>query len=351
MKNKILVILTIFFSIFIGIESYAADTNLSCKEFQSQTIKVDNTKSITYKVKYVSVGDKNVSKDKLVEYGYGKDSGGVYLTANESSSIASKQAKLNKDGSGTLVVVAQAVNGHYPTGIDVKIEVNGKDITGGYQITTHCQGISQSGGSLTFQLILSTKGFSNEDEILFGIRSNTGLTAIGAAACTYDEVPLVGALAPDYCDYGSLPFATKINFKASQAAASAGNDSDKQANVMEENTTIDKTTTRKNKKEVEATEINDVVIKDSQKIACGKGKGSLRKFISKYWSYFLLGTPVLLIVMVSLDFAKALFSSDQDLLRKAVNDAVKRTLAAILLLVLPVIISTILGFFGIDLCI
>ena len=78
---------------------------------------------------------------------------------------------------------------------------------------------------------------------------------------------------------------------------------------------------------------------------------SLSDFIGKYWKYFIIATPILLMVMITMDFFKALFSSDQDLIKKASNNAIKRVIAAILLLFLPLIISTILGFFGLELCI
>lgn len=96
------------------------------------------------------------------------------------------------------------------------------------------------------------------------------------------------------------------------------------------------------------TNINGIGIGDSQKIKCDD---SLKSFISEIWKYFVIFGPILLIVMVSLDFFKALFSSDSDMLTKAGSNTVKRTISAIILLLLPLIIETILGFFGLELCI
>lgn len=96
------------------------------------------------------------------------------------------------------------------------------------------------------------------------------------------------------------------------------------------------------------TSVNKITIGDSQKITCDN---SLQSFISEIWKYFVIFGPILLIVMVSLDFFKALFSSDSDMLTKAGSNTVKRTISAIILLLLPLIIETILGFFGLELCI
>lgn len=98
------------------------------------------------------------------------------------------------------------------------------------------------------------------------------------------------------------------------------------------------------------TNINGIGIGDSQKITCDDDD-SLKSFIGETWKYFIIFGPILLIVMVSLDFFKALFSSDSDMLTKAGSNTVKRTISAIILLLLPLIIETILGFFGLELCI
>ena len=84
-----------------------------------------------------------------------------------------------------------------------------------------------------------------------------------------------------------------------------------------------------------------------QKIECGN---TLKEFINKIWKYFIIFGPILLIIMSTLDFFKALFSSEPDMLNKAASNTVKRTLATIILLMLPLLLSTILDFFGLQLC-
>lgn len=96
------------------------------------------------------------------------------------------------------------------------------------------------------------------------------------------------------------------------------------------------------------TSINGFGIGESQKIECDD---SLKSFIDDIWKYFTIFGPILLIIMVTLDFFKALFSSDSDMLIKAGSNSVKRTISALILILLPLILQTILGFFGLELCI
>lgn len=73
--------------------------------------------------------------------------------------------------------------------------------------------------------------------------------------------------------------------------------------------------------------------------------------IHDYWSYVMVIVPILLIIMMTLDFFKAIGSNDADVIKKAGTNSVKRTLAAVILLALPVLLSFIFGLFGLDLCV
>lgn len=73
--------------------------------------------------------------------------------------------------------------------------------------------------------------------------------------------------------------------------------------------------------------------------------------IHDYWSYVMVIVPILLIVMMVLDFFKAIGSNDADAIKKAGTNSVKRTLAAVILLALPVLLSFIFDLFGLPLCI
>lgn len=78
---------------------------------------------------------------------------------------------------------------------------------------------------------------------------------------------------------------------------------------------------------------------------------SVRSIVGDYWKYIMVIAPVLLIVMLSLDFFKAMGSNDADAIKKAGTNTIKRTIAAVILLALPALLSFIFGLFGLDLCI
>ena len=61
-------------------------------------------------------------------------------------------------------------------------------------------------------------------------------------------------------------------------------------------------------------------------------------------------TPILLIVMITLDFLKAMTSGDSDSIKKSSNDAFKRVIAAVVLIMLPWALSVIFGWFGLNIC-
>lgn len=72
--------------------------------------------------------------------------------------------------------------------------------------------------------------------------------------------------------------------------------------------------------------------------------------IHNYWGIVMIAIPGLLIMMVSIDFFRAIMSSDDDLIKKASTNAIKRTAAAVILFMLPFILDTLFNWFGIKLC-
>lgn len=77
---------------------------------------------------------------------------------------------------------------------------------------------------------------------------------------------------------------------------------------------------------------------------------SLKKFFDNLWKAVGIITPPLLILMCSIDFFKAITSADADKLKKASNNALKRTLAFVILMLLPFILTTVFGWIGLRLC-
>lgn len=76
----------------------------------------------------------------------------------------------------------------------------------------------------------------------------------------------------------------------------------------------------------------------------------ITNFIDKLWNMVLVAGPVLMLVMSTIEFVKALLASDADALSKAGSNTVKRAIAFVGLLLLKVILSTILNLFNIGIC-
>ena len=76
----------------------------------------------------------------------------------------------------------------------------------------------------------------------------------------------------------------------------------------------------------------------------------VHEIIYKYWQYIMIIVPVLLILMLTIDFFKAMISNDSEAIKKSVNNTVKRTISAVVLLALPVLLGFIFSLFGIEVC-
>ena len=96
---------------------------------------------------------------------------------------------------------------------------------------------------------------------------------------------------------------------------------------------------------------NKKLVNDSKKIQCDGGSGtSLKDLIDRYWKIIAIFSPVILLLFTSLDFMKAILASDADQLKKSSSNALKRTLAFVILIMLPWALSLVLGWFGLELC-
>lgn len=100
------------------------------------------------------------------------------------------------------------------------------------------------------------------------------------------------------------------------------------------------TTTTTNVTNVTTNRVEDITDCDS----------GVYNLLRKYWKIIMIFSPVILILMTTLDFFKAIVSSDSDKLKKASSDALKRTLAYVILVLLPFIISTIFSWVGVTFC-
>ncbi len=85
-----------------------------------------------------------------------------------------------------------------------------------------------------------------------------------------------------------------------------------------------------------------------------KDEDSVAWFLVKILNYLKLLGPLMVLVLSSLDFAKAILMSDDESLKKAQSNLITRLILAALLFVLPTLIEVLLDIFGItssDICI
>lgn len=73
---------------------------------------------------------------------------------------------------------------------------------------------------------------------------------------------------------------------------------------------------------------------------------SVAWLIQKIFNYVKILGPTIAIVLSSLDFAKAIVTSDDDTMKKAQSKFIKRMIAAALLFFIPLITQVLLGLFG-----
>ena len=127
-------------------------------------------------------------------------------------------------------------------------------------------------------------------------------------------------------------------------------------------TKTNKKTTKKTKKANKKTTKKKTVAGDSDNsddssdqtnpaVTGGASCTDVRDLIHEYWSYVMVLVPILLIVMITLDFFKALAKGDSDSIKKAGSNAVKRTVAAVVLLALPALLGVIFNLVGLPLCV
>lgn len=74
---------------------------------------------------------------------------------------------------------------------------------------------------------------------------------------------------------------------------------------------------------------------------------SVLDIVSEIFGWIQIAAPILLILFGSIDFGKAVISNDQDALKKATSDFVKRAIAAVAIFFLPLIINLIFQLPGV----
>lgn len=74
------------------------------------------------------------------------------------------------------------------------------------------------------------------------------------------------------------------------------------------------------------------------------------KILGKYFSWAVMLMPVLVMVLISVDFIKAVVASDAEKMKKASSNAIKRMTALVAFIALPYILSLIFDLVGMNHC-
>lgn len=77
---------------------------------------------------------------------------------------------------------------------------------------------------------------------------------------------------------------------------------------------------------------------------------TLDDLLSEYWTWVMILMPVITLLLITIDFVGAMLSNDSDSLKKSSSKALKRVLALVILLLLPIIINILFGLFSIETC-
>ena len=139
---------------------------------------------------------------------------------------------------------------------------------------------------------------------------------------------------------------------SSKPSASSGSNYGAHGNANESTTTTKGAAsgTKKGKAKKEAIKTNEsgeIINSLDKDEACTEVSG----LIHDYWKYVMVIVPILLIVMMTIDFFKALAKGDSDSIKKAGNNTIKRAIAAVVLLALPALLGLIFSWVGLDLCV
>ncbi len=349
MRGKKKLILTVFIILFVFV--FNMDSVLGGCAPQLRKYDIEDGKKIEVTYTVVEVGSNNTNQTNILKNTQNAGGGGVFFSSDTKRALSKEQLKVNENNENTVVFFASAVSGHYISTMSYNIKVNDKEVVNFDNDFTQiwCDIMGENEGSTKFNLKVKAYGFSDSDNITIGIRGKTGMNASCAAANTNGFTQAIVGIFTDVCTENK-DFAIDMNYSGFLNISNAST-KEEAAEIISENKTINTTTSSESnidsKKVAATTSSASIGAGEGQKLECDE---SLSSFIKEIWKYFIIFAPILLIVMVTMDFFKALFSSDADLLKKASSNAIKRVVATVILLFLPLVISTILDFFGLELC-
>ena len=82
---------------------------------------------------------------------------------------------------------------------------------------------------------------------------------------------------------------------------------------------------------------------------CNSNAGKkLFSFLGQIFSYIMIAVPVILIIIGSIDFVKAVISQKDDEMKKAQNMFIKRLIVGVIIFFVPPIVNFVIGLTGIS---
>lgn len=77
---------------------------------------------------------------------------------------------------------------------------------------------------------------------------------------------------------------------------------------------------------------------------------SMLELLQYFFDIFKYAVPLIVMVLIMVDFAKAVLAGSEDQIKKAQSTAVKRLVLGVALFLLPTLIDFLLGLIGIGTC-
>ncbi len=315
----------------------------------------DECKNITIIV-YNSGGKRiDIITDIMDIGGNNESSGSTFLNADDKTKLAKEQLKSNHNGDGStdgyLIFWAQSDSYMYVSDITMSPIVNG-NTKGTFSILGSCKADQLNHGSIKFKMTVKTSGFTNEDVVSFNLAGTEGCDDGFFRQFFYNLLYSLVGNTIDACPASSGPIPSggipvSIELEAFTAAANAKTEEEQKEVVQNNITDLSKLTQLDDKDTPLSDNISSMVGDKTKAINCDD---SMLAVVNNYWDYVIIIVPILLILMCTIDFVKATASNDDDALKKAVSDTIKRTIAAVLLLALKMLITTIMTIFGLSVC-
>lgn len=191
-------------------------------------------------------------------------------------------------------------------------------------------------GKVTFDVEVQSKPYHKVKTIHYSINSKDGYSCTGVISGSDIEN-----------NSGSVTLHVVIDKGWVDDMAFWGKTVDRRDATKGDTTKSNKVSVKREMTEEELKAINEELeVGAGEKLTCK----TIDDLLGKYWSWVMILAPVATMLLITIDFVNPIISSDSEALKKAGDKALKRTIALVILLVLPLIVSMLFSLFGIETC-